>query len=51
MNGAGGGAVGLLMVGEGCELKDLSLGAEDAIDEARDPGCNTLFAMFVPELD
>lgn len=48
--GTGGGAVGLLTVGEGCELKDLSLGAEEAIDEARDPGCNILYAALVLEL-
>jgi hypothetical protein len=48
--GTGGGAVGLLTVGEGCELEDLSLGAEEAIDEARDPGCNVLYAALVLEL-
>lgn len=48
--GAGGGAVGLLTVGEGCDLKDLSLGADEAIDEARDPGCNTRYAALVLEL-
>jgi hypothetical protein len=40
----------LLTVGEGCELKDLSLGAEEAIDEARDPGCNILYVTLVLEL-